>query len=774
MALIPPSPVGSPFTSYTWADWYEKVRRAINESATISWSQITNFDSGPPLPIAFGGTGTTTPALVAGTNISITGSWPNQTVNSTASGLAAIANLRILANISGGAAVPIANTASAILDATLGSTQGQIITRNASTWTVLNPGTSGYALVSGGAGANLAYAAVMTNPMTTLGDVIVGGASGTPARLAKGTDGAVLISDSTATNGVSWRSNSSVNVAHAFSAQASGSTSVTAAVSIKIALASEVYDTDNAYDTSTSRFTPTLAGYYLFTGQVYTATAAGSYLQAAIYKNGSLYRRGAIYAANAEAGSTVTELVYMNGTTDYVELWCFYSSNNFTTLTGTNGCYFSGALISSANSGVPTTYITGTLAGDYTTSSAAYATMGVMSVSIPASVGDIIEVEFNAVAYTTTVGSINSDFGLYVGSTIFANSNENFNNQNAARTTVVRGRRVIVAGDLSGGSATFSIKWKTNTGGSTIGVGNSGTNLPILTVKNFGDGSGVPAKAFPAVLPSGRLTLTTTVPLTTSDVTGATTIYYTPYTGNQIQLWDGANWTAYTFTETSLALGTKTSALPYDVFARQVSGVVTLDDLVWTNTTTRATGISLQDGRYCLTGDKTRLYLGTYYRTSTTTTEDSVLKRFLWNCYNQQPREMVVADSTASWTYAVVNTWRQARATTSNKVECVMGLSQLVEATVQCNSSTSAAGVNCAVGIGVNSTTVNSAQLAGGGSSTTFALQNISVFASPLAVGYNALNWLEIIGAASTFTFYGPNGTDRTFFKNGIVGVVRA
>lgn len=43
MALIPPSPVGSPFGSFTWADWYEKVRRAINASSTLAWSQITDF-----------------------------------------------------------------------------------------------------------------------------------------------------------------------------------------------------------------------------------------------------------------------------------------------------------------------------------------------------------------------------------------------------------------------------------------------------------------------------------------------------------------------------------------------------------------------------------------------------------------------------------------------------------------------------------------------------------------------------------------------------------
>jgi hypothetical protein len=36
------------------------------------------------LPINHGGTGTTTPALVAGTNVTISGTWPNQTINSTA------------------------------------------------------------------------------------------------------------------------------------------------------------------------------------------------------------------------------------------------------------------------------------------------------------------------------------------------------------------------------------------------------------------------------------------------------------------------------------------------------------------------------------------------------------------------------------------------------------------------------------------------------------------------------------------------------------------
>jgi hypothetical protein len=38
------------------------------------------------LPVANGGTGTATPSIVAGTNVTVTGTWPNQTIASTASG----------------------------------------------------------------------------------------------------------------------------------------------------------------------------------------------------------------------------------------------------------------------------------------------------------------------------------------------------------------------------------------------------------------------------------------------------------------------------------------------------------------------------------------------------------------------------------------------------------------------------------------------------------------------------------------------------------------
>jgi hypothetical protein len=77
--------------------------------------------------------------------------------------LASIADQRVLANVSGGSAAPIANTMTAILDATLGSTQGNILYRGAATWGVLAPGTNGQVLTQGASTPSWANAGTLTN-----------------------------------------------------------------------------------------------------------------------------------------------------------------------------------------------------------------------------------------------------------------------------------------------------------------------------------------------------------------------------------------------------------------------------------------------------------------------------------------------------------------------------------------------------------------------------------------------------------------------------------
>lgn len=73
-------------TSYGGSCWSMITPGRITIGTTpTDWVQIplnVNVVQGI-LPIANGGTGTATPSLVAGSNVTITGSWPNQTINST-------------------------------------------------------------------------------------------------------------------------------------------------------------------------------------------------------------------------------------------------------------------------------------------------------------------------------------------------------------------------------------------------------------------------------------------------------------------------------------------------------------------------------------------------------------------------------------------------------------------------------------------------------------------------------------------------------------------
>lgn len=123
----------------------------------------------------------------------------------TNANLAAMTALTIKANVTGGSATPTDSTLSEIIDACIANTRGGVLYRGATGWALLSPGTSGFALTSGGASADPSYVSVLTNPMTTKGDLIVSGTSGTPGRLAvSANNGDEVIANSGATNGVSY------------------------------------------------------------------------------------------------------------------------------------------------------------------------------------------------------------------------------------------------------------------------------------------------------------------------------------------------------------------------------------------------------------------------------------------------------------------------------------------------------------------------------------------------------------------------------------------
>ena len=139
----------------------------------------------------------------------------------------------------------------------------------------------------------------------------------------------------------------------AFSAYQSASQTISGGVNTKITFTTKEFDTNTNYDTSTSKFTPTVAGYYQVDASVcYSNATAGEQLRTQIYKNGSQAKIGTVgnSTSTQAASSNVSALIYMNGSTDYLEIYIYSSGLGGTTPTNAfaGGTYFQAAMVRSA------------------------------------------------------------------------------------------------------------------------------------------------------------------------------------------------------------------------------------------------------------------------------------------------------------------------------------------------------------------------------------------------------------------------------------------
>ena len=115
----------------------------------------------------------------------------------------------------------------------------------------------------------------------------------------------------------------------AFRAYLSSNQSISSNVGTVVQLDTETFDTDSCYDTSTYRFTPTVAGYYFayFQARWTVPVSQQCAFQIAIRKNGAQVSGG---QHDMNAGSNTdaftlnrSMLVYMNGTTDYMDFLAY-------------------------------------------------------------------------------------------------------------------------------------------------------------------------------------------------------------------------------------------------------------------------------------------------------------------------------------------------------------------------------------------------------------------------------------------------------------------
>ena len=185
--------------------------------------------------------------------------------------------------------------------------------------------------------------------------ILVAGDASNGSQIQSGNDGTVVIQSGLAgakVNALSIAAGGNISLpvtaAPCFSAYQSTLQSVASSISAKILLQTKEFDTANAFDAVTNyRFQPLVAGYYQVTGAVYFATTASTLL-CSIYKNGAEFKRGVQSGTAAGTGqeSQVSSLVFLNGTTDYIELWGYQNSGaaNNTSATSIN-TYFQAAMI---------------------------------------------------------------------------------------------------------------------------------------------------------------------------------------------------------------------------------------------------------------------------------------------------------------------------------------------------------------------------------------------------------------------------------------------
>ncbi len=302
--------------------------------------------------------------------------------------------------------------------------------------------------------------------------------------------------------------------------------------------------------------------------------------------------------------------------------------------------------------------------------------------------------------------------------------------------------------------------------------------------------------------PQGRLTLTSGVPVLTGDVTAATAVYYTPYIGLLVPIYNGISFVPQSIvTELQLTLTSSSVASNiYDFFIFSNSGVITLGTgPSWSAGTagsitagscargTGAGGTALTRIQGILTNT---VSMTIRYGNGTTTTTVSAnqatyvgsmfvdgtngqvsclmsygqsRKWGIWNAYNRVPLTLKAGDATSSWSYNS-GTLRPSNNSTANSIAVFSGLSEefyTLSFTQQINyqntGATAGVGTVC---IGWNST--NSSSGLEGLVSDVSAAAGLNIFGTPSArfiqppsLGLNVVTSLEYNASGLGATYYG-------------------
>lgn len=313
--------------------------------------------------------------------------------------------------------------------------------------------------------------------------------------------------------------------------------------------------------------------------------------------------------------------------------------------------------------------------------------------------------------------------------------------------------------------------------------------------------------SLPVVTPRGYLTLTSGTPVITSDVTGASSVFYTPYVGNLVPIYNGTFFISTVFPELTLTLNNPAHAANgiYDVFIFNNSGSAAIGTgPVWTGTTpgscTRGSGagttqISRLNGIFVNTvaitlrnGASTfsvalnqATYVGSIWidntnaQTSCHITFGQNRKFGVWNCYNRTNIMLKSGQSGGNWgpganrafnaqpASYTASFWNVGSGTTVNGSTPFVGLTEeRVVCRLNVDLAALANAANGNFGIVVNN--ITNAGLVGtsggynaGAAGNGFQINLLCDYSAPLALGLTNLVSYENCGGSVT-AFTGENG----------------
>jgi hypothetical protein len=288
-----------------------------------------------------------------------------------------------------------------------------------------------------------------------------------------------------------------------------------------------------------------------------------------------------------------------------------------------------------------------------------------------------------------------------------------------------------------------------------------------------------------ATPPQGRLTLQTATPVMTTTQSAKTTIYYTPYVGNRIPIYDGTNFAMTSFSELSVAT-TDTTKSPAAIGASKLNDWFVWKDAGtirighgpdWTSDTARSAGTALVMVNGILLNNASitngpAASRGTYVGTTrsnassqldwifgTTAAGGGMASFNVWNAYNRVNVATYVGTNTASWTFNTGAAYQFAEANSATfRVNYVAGQpEEAIFATYTQQAYPPNAGTSIRFGIGYDSNALvssaaQSADANGGGFTAAAAL--------PVLLGVHFVTGLEQCNGVGNG--YSGTGMDRT------------